>query len=195
MVAKKIINSGVDGFIVNAEIHLELIGNPVAYTRNYFTSLKNYSPDTFLGYTTFAQTIKHLRFPYSEFAKYCDVFMPQNYWVDRNSNCDEFISPETEIEVFYKELKMIEKLGVRFTKTGVVTGSISYDNIIPIGSVESELCKLEDSKRGKHIELSEINEFWRVSKNHFPSGFSLWSADWMNNGDWNAFGEMEVNPK
>ncbi len=190
--AQKIIESGVDGLIVNAEIHLELIGNPVSYMHNYFTSLNT---DILLGYTTFAELIKHFRFPYHTFAKYCDVFMPQNYWVDRRNNCEEhgFITPEIEMKLFFEKLNLLGRVGMRFTKQGYMSGSISHSHIIPIGSVESERCKLDDkSGRGFHIEADSITDFWTASKKNFPSGFSLWSVDWMNADDWTVFSNIRI---
>jgi len=190
--AEKIINSGVDGFIINAEIHLEFIPNPVSYVHEYFEKIESYAPDIFLAHTSFAEVVKHLRFPYSTFARYCDVFMPQNYWVDRDGSCDEFIKPSTEVETFLGELKLLEKIGIRFTKSGIINNSISYEHINLIGSVESNICKVDDGKRGKHIKPEEINEFWKSSSKYFPSGFSLWSADWMNIDDWETLSEINI---
>lgn len=190
--ARRIIDSGVDGLIVNAEIHLEFISNPVAYMHDYFRSLNT---DILMGYTTFAEVIKHLRFPYHTFAQYCDVFMPQSYWVDRRDNYTQhgFISPEIEIERFAGKLNLLGRVGMRFTKQGFDSGNISYKHIIPIGSVESERCKLEDkSGRGVHIEADRILDFWQSSKEFFPSGFSLWSADWMDSNDWDVFTGIQV---
>jgi len=175
---KNIIESGIDGFFIDAEFDVEASLNATQTMEKYFEGIKN-SPSfskILIGYTTFGQLSKHFRIPYQTFEKYCDVFIPQCYWVDRDPDC-KFFSPQYEIQTFTEDLRQNQQAkGYKFTKSG------SMESIIPAGSVESEVC------RGTHAQAVDIVRFKDGFKETNPTGLCWWSLDWMNESDLDTLG-------
>jgi hypothetical protein len=178
--AKQIIESGVDGYVVDAEFEVETLVNPTPTQamETFFEEISkspSFSGMT-IGYTTYGELTKHFRLPYAVFEKYCDVFIPQTYWVDRDPNCKVF-SPEIEIERFGEDLRINrEGKHYKLTKSG------SDESIILAGSVESQSCT------GGHAKAEDIVRFKDIRKKTYPTGECWWSLDWMNDKDLSTIG-------
>ena len=83
-VANQILNiSGIDGLIIDVESEYENLSENRLIATTYLQAIRSQHPDSFIAYTTFARPASHSNFPYFEFNNYCDVVMPQAYWVDR----------------------------------------------------------------------------------------------------------------
>lgn len=74
---------GADGYVFNAESHFrnkphsaKILAGTV---RNY---VAKYAPKKVLGYSTFCRINKQGGIPYEIFDRYCNVAMPQLYWVE-----------------------------------------------------------------------------------------------------------------
>ncbi|HOO97471.1 MAG TPA: hypothetical protein PKV16_07605 [Caldisericia bacterium] len=177
--AGEIIKSGVDGYIADGEIELEMMIHPNLYVRSFFTDIEPAAAesDILVAYTTLSECWRHIRFPYSEFARHCDIFMPQTYWVDRNTDCDTFLDPTTEVETFIRYLEVHRKFGQKFTKADFLSDGVDLDHIVPIGSVESELCETENG-RGIQATPEELQEFEELCERYF-GGEGVWAMDWI----------------
>jgi len=94
-VANRILDAGVDGLFVDAECEFEqeypgpdcTYWQQTAQTKaeialTYMWAVRQAHPDKFVGLSTFGRPAGHPKFPYCEFAMYCDVIMPQVTWVD-----------------------------------------------------------------------------------------------------------------
>ncbi len=176
--AKMIIESGVDGYIIDAEFELEALLNSEIYMKDFFDSIsKSPSFDRIsIGYTTYAQLSKHFKIPYNIFEKYCDFIITQNYWVDRDTNC-KFFSPEYELQTFKEDLR-INRDGkkLKLTKSG------SNESIIPAGSLESQVCM------GTRATTTDVVRFKDLIKTDFPTGECWWCLDLANDSDLEAIG-------
>lgn len=84
--ANHIFQQGADGLIYDAEIEWETVGGN-ATTRSALavqlcsTVRSNWS-NKFMGLSTWPYRAVHAALPYKEFAYYCDVIMPQAYWIE-----------------------------------------------------------------------------------------------------------------
>lgn len=74
------IKQGPDWYVVDAEIEWEHPDAPEAAHRLVRTVREEY-PDFPLGYTPIWNVRWHQRFPHAEFSQYCDVVLPQVYYV------------------------------------------------------------------------------------------------------------------
>lgn len=178
--AKNIIQSGVDGYFIDAEFELETLVDPTPtkYMEKYFDEISKVPEFDKIttGYTTYGELSKHFRIPYDVFEKYCDIFIPQNYWIDRDPNCKAFL-PEFEATNFLEELRVYRQgKKINFTKSG------TNESIIPCGSVESQTC------RGVHAQGTDIVRFKDNMKKNFTTGECWWSLDWMNDSDLSTIG-------
>lgn len=176
--AKQIIESGVDGYIIDAEFELETLLNPEKYMEEFFDTVsKSPSFDKIaVGYTTYAELTKHFRIPYKVFEKYCDVLITQNYWVDRDTNC-KFFSPEYELQTFKEDLR-VNRDGKKLN----LTKSGSNESIILAGSLESQVCM------GTRATTTDIVRFKDLMKKDFPTGECWWCLDLANDSDLDAIG-------
>lgn len=176
--AKKIIESGVDGYIMDAEFELETLLNSEKYMEDFFDKISNSPSYTKMpiGYTTYSQLSKHFKIPYRIFENHCDFLITQNYWVDRDPNC-KFFSPEYEVDTFKEDLR-VNRDGkkLRFTKSG------SNDSIILAGSLESQTCM------GTRATSTDIVRFKDLVKKNFPTGECWWCLDLANDSDLDIIG-------
>lgn len=176
--AKSIIESGVDGYIMDAEFELETLLNSKKYMEDFFGSISG-SPSfnkISVGYTTYSQLSKHFKLPYVEFEKYCDFLITQNYWVDRDPEC-KFFSPEYEVDTFKEDLR-VNRDGkkLKLTKSG------SNNSIILAGSLESQTCM------GTRATSTDIVRFRDLAKKDFPTGLCWWCLDLANDSDLEVIG-------
>jgi hypothetical protein len=176
--AKNIIESGVDGYIMDAEFELETLLNSEKYMEDFFAQVST-SPSFAnipIGYTTYSQLSKHFKIPYKVFEKFSDFLITQNYWVDRDPEC-KFFSPEYEIDTFKEDLR-VNRDGkkLKLTKSG------SNDSIILAGSLESQACM------GTRATSTDIVRFRDLAKNDFPTGLCWWCLDLANDSDLETLG-------
>lgn len=80
-VALNALNLGADGFIIDAEIEYEAIGQKANATK-YAGAIKAAFPNRFLAHAPFPIISSHTAYPYVEFGTLCDAVMPQAYWAD-----------------------------------------------------------------------------------------------------------------
>lgn len=84
--ADYIFQQGADGLIYDAEIEWETVGGSAAARSALATQLcstvRANWPNKFMGLSTWPYRAVHANLPYKEFAYYCDVIMPQAYWVE-----------------------------------------------------------------------------------------------------------------
>lgn len=74
----------LDGFIVNAEKEFKEKGMDVA-ARQYMLEVRKGLPNTPIGLSTYRYPSYHYPFPFRTFLEYCDINMPQVYWVKNNN--------------------------------------------------------------------------------------------------------------
>jgi len=84
--ADYIFQQGADGLIYDAEIEWETVGGSAAARSALATQLcsnvRSNWPNKFMGLSTWPYRAVHANLPYKEFAYYCDVIMPQAYWIE-----------------------------------------------------------------------------------------------------------------
>jgi hypothetical protein len=80
-VALNALNLGADGFIIDAEIEYEAVGQKANATK-YAGAIKAAFPNRFLAHAPFPVISSHTAYPYVEFGTLCDAVMPQAYWAD-----------------------------------------------------------------------------------------------------------------
>jgi hypothetical protein len=80
-VALNALNLGADGFIIDAEIEYEAVGQKANATK-YAGAIKAAFPNRFLAHAPFPIISSHPAYPYVEFGTLCDAVMPQAYWAD-----------------------------------------------------------------------------------------------------------------
>lgn len=79
-----VFNQGADGFVFDAEIEWESqnLPNNTMLATQLCAGVRASWPNKFLAHSPFAFISVHGSFPYREFGYYCDVAMPQDYWVE-----------------------------------------------------------------------------------------------------------------
>lgn len=81
-----IFNQGADGLIYDAESEWETVGGNAAARSALAIQLcgtvRTNWPNKFMGVSTWPYRALHPNLPYKEFAYYCDVIMPQAYWIE-----------------------------------------------------------------------------------------------------------------
>lgn len=82
MAARRIRESGVTGFVVNAEVEFKRMPNPSPIARAYMQALRaEVGLDFPIALSTYRYPRLHPQFPYAAFLEYCDFNMPQVYWL------------------------------------------------------------------------------------------------------------------
>ncbi len=163
-VANQILDTGVDGFIINAEGEYEgKQDNAITYLEN----IRIEHPDSSIAYSTFARADSHEEFPYKEFGRYCDVAMPQTYWKDRPTN------PTNEVAEMHSQWSDLYESweGTEY--------SSSIKPIIPMGHSYSDL--------HGYCSGSEIIEFCNVLYDYGYEKTSIWRYDIMTDETRDAY--------
>lgn len=158
-IANRILDLGLDGFIVDAESAYE--GKPLS-AAIYMVSIRIHHPSRFIAYTTFPIISYHQRFPYVEFGRYCDAVMPQAYWQAIG------VSPERMLEWMDSEWSQWEQI---WRDTG---NADAIKPIIPIG-------------QGWNVSGDEIARFSDMVAAKGHSAVSLWVYHRMNPAMWEAY--------
>ncbi len=81
-----IFQQGADGLIYDAEVEWETVGGSAAARSalaiQLCSTVRSNWPNKFMGLSTWPYRAVHPNLPYKEFAYYCDVIMPQAYWIE-----------------------------------------------------------------------------------------------------------------
>lgn len=164
-VANRILDLGIDGFIVDAESEYE--GKPLSASI-YMVSIRVAHPTSFIAYTTFPIISYHQRFPYLEFGRYSNAVMPQAYWQAIG------VGPERMLAWMDSEWRQWAQI---WRDTGHVD---AVKPIMPIG-------------QGWNVSGDEIARFSKMvnAKGYFA--ISLWVYQRMNPSMWEAYRTSFVN--
>lgn len=82
MAARRIRESGVTGFIVDAESEFKEMPNPAHVAQAYMVALRAEVGAEFpLALSSYRYPTLHRQFPFVAFLEYCDLNMPQVYWM------------------------------------------------------------------------------------------------------------------
>lgn len=113
MAIQRIRQFNLEGFVVNAEIEFEQRGME-GPARTYMQELRSALPDTALGFSSFRYPLMHRALPWETFLNYCDINMPQVYWVGGNN-------PGAQLE---RSLREFQSMGITkpFFPTGAAYG-------------------------------------------------------------------------
>jgi len=163
-VANQILDTGVDGFIINAEGEYEgRQDNAITYLEN----IRIEHPDSSIAYSTFARVDSHEEFPYKEFGRYCDFAMPQTYWKDRPT------TPTNEVAEMHSQWSDLYESweGTEY--------SSSIKPIIPMGQSYSDL--------HGYCSGSEIIEFCDALYDYGYKKASIWRYDTMTDETRDAY--------
>lgn len=148
---------GLDGFVVNAEGEFKASGmGQIATT--YMRELRGSLPNLPIALSTFRFPRSHSSFPYSEFLEYCDINMPQVYWLGAH-NAGE------QLGFSYKQYRDISPWR-EFVPTGMACEVVGY----PTPTVTEVLDFLQTAKK---MNLKGAN-FW--SWQHARELPDLWNA-------------------
>ena len=122
-----------DGLVINAEIeYRDLVGNAVAADL-YCNRIRQEFPDMLFALSTYRYPFYHRNFPYNAFLKYCQVNMPQVYWMKANGTVPYQLNRTIEA---YREYtpRPIVPTGAAFAEHGWT--AIAEDQRIFIQEVE-----------------------------------------------------------
>jgi hypothetical protein len=96
LMADYIFQQGADGLIYDAEVEWETVGGSAAARSALATQLcstvRSNWPNKFMGLSTWPYRAVHPNLPYKEFAYYCDVIMPQAYWIELGDTPTECVT-------------------------------------------------------------------------------------------------------
>jgi hypothetical protein len=84
MAIQRVKQFNLPGFVVNAEIEFQARGMDVP-AGQYMQELRTGLPDTTIALSSFRYPNLHNPFPWNTFLEYCDMNMPQVYWVGANN--------------------------------------------------------------------------------------------------------------
>jgi hypothetical protein len=104
------LNSGADWYIIDAE--KEFKGKPDK-AKSLINNIRNLKPDAFVAFTSFDIPQYHTSFPYFEFAKKCDLWMPQIFW---SNSLDDIETRWKKAEEGYE--KFIKKYNIPIMPVG-----------------------------------------------------------------------------
>ena len=104
---QRIQETGVTGFVVNAEVEFKAAGKALA-AEQYMIDLRGRVGNDFpLALSTYRYPTYHREFPFEKFLKYCDYNMPQVYWLLAYNPVQQLERCMNEYAEFEYELPMI----------------------------------------------------------------------------------------
>jgi ketosteroid isomerase-like protein len=152
----------LDGFVVNAEVEYK---NKPAEARAYMESLRSRLVDIPVALSSFRYPSYHREFPWSEFLSFCDINMPQVYWLKATNPAEQLDRSLAEFETIYPALPIIP--------TGAAYAEYSWR------ARPAEI--KEFLQRAQERDLSAAN-FWSWDYAGSAEGADLWRAiatyDW-----------------
>ncbi len=96
LMADYIFQQGADGLIYDAESEWETVGGSAAARSalaiQLCSAVRTNWPNKFMGLSTWPYRALHANLPYKEFAYYCDVIMPQAYWIELSDTPTECVT-------------------------------------------------------------------------------------------------------
>ncbi len=87
----------LDGYIVDAETEFKKPGFDKK-AETYLSLLKQHNPGVQIAFSSFRWPSYHPEFPWAVFYKYCDINMPQNYWLQAHNAKEQTERTFTEFE-------------------------------------------------------------------------------------------------
>lgn len=97
MAIQRVKQFNLPGFVVNAEIEFQARGMDVK-ARQYMQELRAGLPDTPIALSSFRFPNLHNPFPWEAFLEYCDLNMPQVYWVGANNPGQQLLKSIREFQ-------------------------------------------------------------------------------------------------
>jgi hypothetical protein len=147
---------GLDGFVVNAEAQFKA-KNMDKVAKQYMQELRRGLPNFPVALSTYRYPVIHYTFPYNAFLEYCDLNMPQVYWVGS-------MNPAQQLQKSYNEYKSL-----KFFRPIVPTGAAYAE-----GSWSPSPLQLYDfMQAARALNLSGAN-FWEWQTSY--SKPDLWKA-------------------
>jgi hypothetical protein len=111
-----------DGFVINAEHQYRDLANNASAAKIYCERLRQAFPDLLIGLSTYRFPSYHRAFPFATFLNYCDVNLPQVYWMKANGTVPRQLSQTLkEYEAFPK--RPIIPTGAAFQEHGWVANA------------------------------------------------------------------------
>jgi len=159
---------GIDGLVIDAETEYEFAEESSEKAREYLSLIRMAHPHSFIAYTTFGNPRSHISFPYVEFGKYCNVAMPQVYWIDWG------ITPAEAVATMKAQWNELYENWERDGK------SDSIKPIIPMGQ-SSDVTGTTPAKKG------EITEFCKAVHKSGYEGVSIFRYGKMQKDHWGEY--------
>jgi hypothetical protein len=78
----------LDAFIVDAEMEFKQPGYN-ARAESYLKAIRTYNPGITLAFSSFRFPHYHMEFPWAVFFQYCDINMPQVYWLEAHNSAQQ----------------------------------------------------------------------------------------------------------
>jgi hypothetical protein len=147
----------LDGFVINAEAEFKANGMDVA-ARGYARELRNGLPNTPLALSSFRFPSYHPQFPFDEFLEFCDLNMPQVYWLLAHN-------PDAQLRRTVAEFQ-----SRRFVRPIVPTGSAyAYEDWKPTAA---DIKQFLDSARSLRLNAANFWS-WDYARRSLPA---IWDA-------------------
>jgi hypothetical protein len=89
---------GLDGFVVNAEKQFKA-ANMAKVAKAYMKELRSGLPKLTIGLSTYRYPNLHAPFPFTTFLEYCDINLPQVYWVGSSNPAQQLQRSINEYKV------------------------------------------------------------------------------------------------
>lgn len=122
-----------DGFVINAESQYRDLANNAQVAKVYCQKLRAVFPDLLLGLSTYRFPHYHPRFPFNAFLEYCDVNMPQVYWMGSNGTVPRQLADTITAYRPYLQKPMIPT-GAAFAEHGWT--AIPSDQLVFVNEVK-----------------------------------------------------------
>jgi len=160
--AQRVKELALDGFVVNAEIEYK---NKPAPARAYMESLRSRLTGIPIALSSFRYPYYHRDFPWSEFLSFCDINMPQVYWLMATNPAEQLDRSLAEFETIFPVLPIIPT-GAAYTEYGWRARPAEITEFL---------------QRVRQKSLSAVN-FWSWDYAGSAEGADLWRAiaayDW-----------------
>jgi len=116
MAVRRVLECGVDGFVVNAEVEYKY--KPDQATR-YMKRLRNALKDDYLiGLSSYRFPNIHREFPFNQFLEYCDVNLPQVYWMKATNAGQQLLTSINQCRQSWLVQRPILPTGAAFQEHG-----------------------------------------------------------------------------
>jgi hypothetical protein len=157
--------SGLEGLIINAEEYWEDSGDDKVIAEQDMLKIRMSNPDSFIAYSYHPYIQSHPNYPFKEFGKYCDLYIPQAYWKVHGN------SPKKDVE-------KMESHWNQYKQSCEESGEeISAKYILPAGQGYDD------------VKGSEIKQFCGELKKKKYDTVCLYLYAGMNEKMWEAYGE------